>query len=210
MNTTNVVFTCSNDEVNFPDLIFFKINGTTVTNKNAETYASRGITWASFYNNNNKKTGFEVEIETSLENNNTEIQCFLHPCVSNKVSLIIVDGMFTQSILIKYKSYFTAYSHSIELPYFTTPPKIDVLNSTIMYVEWDPVWTHPVNQYTLIVYENATDTTTIYTTTDTSYIVSRYIVSVDCSELEFSILAETDLGTTDKSAAAIKGFPKGT
>ncbi len=83
------------------------------------------------------------------------------------------------------------------------------MNSTAMHVEWAPVWEHLVNQYTLIVYENATNTTTNYTTTDTSYIVFRDIVSVDCSELEFSIVAETDLGMTGESATAIKGFPKG-
>ena len=92
-------------------------------------------------------------------------------------------------------------------PTFSNSPSVLLINSTAMNVSWLPIWQHPVNMYILVV--NATDQTIDYFTSDTFYIIHKNIMDKECTQLEFSVLAVTDLGRSENSIITAKGFPKG-
>ncbi len=88
LNST-IRFTCfDNDTGDFN--INLKINSDTVGEDDILGYSMKGITWSNIYAND-KHVGYEIVVNATIQNNNTEIWCFFDPCVSDKAFLNVVN-----------------------------------------------------------------------------------------------------------------------
>lgn len=82
---TSANFSCYDESAGEIPEIDLEVNGESV-----KKASLTGIEWE--YINKEKNIGFKIVIAANLQTNNTELQCFLSPCVSNTASLIVVDG----------------------------------------------------------------------------------------------------------------------
>lgn len=91
------------------------------------------------------------------------------------------------------------------------PPTVKVLSSNSLSISWIPVWSFPVNSYTL-EYTNTTTTDYIVTGNDTSVVLFRENISDigECGRIEFRVQVLTDLGITDYSEVTVGRFAYGT
>lgn len=88
-------------------------------------------------------------------------------------------------------------------------PMVATMNLTTLSVSWTAPWLLPLNSYTVTM-TNITSSQAIgeWTTTHTNMFVEKTWQS-DCDTLEFTVRANTDVGSSSTSQPRITGFPNG-
>ena len=89
----------------------------------------------------------------------------------------------------------------------TITPEISIYNATYIELSWSPLANFEVNNYLISVYNASTKSTTTIFTNDTSYVLSRDHLAMQCNTITVTIQANTDVGSV--SNTLITGFPKG-
>ena len=87
-------------------------------------------------------------------------------------------------------------------------PTALLLSPSKMEVSWEPPWPHPVNSYLVYVTNTHAGTSLNYSISSTNLTVLKES-NDSCYELEFAVLALTDVGPSNLSQTTIKGFSKG-
>ena len=91
-------------------------------------------------------------------------------------------------------------------PVAPNPPVITLLNATVMSVSWSAPWIHPIQSYTLHISSNSFENTV--TTSSTNYVLNKRNIT-ECEVVNFTVRANTEIGSSEFSSKTVKGFPTG-
>ena len=76
-----------------------------------------------------------------------------------------------------------------------------------MSVSWSAPWMHPIQSYTLLISSNSFENTV--NTSSTNYVLNKRNIT-ECEVLNFTVRANTEIGSSEFSSKTFKGFPTGT
>ena len=89
-------------------------------------------------------------------------------------------------------------------------PILTVTNQTTLTLTWTPPWPHPISDYTVTMLNLTSGQQSQWTTCDEYLVVQRGIEGRgQCNELVFTVVAETEIGSSENSSKTTGGFPKG-
>ena len=100
---SNATFTCHDDDTTGDFPISLEINQVLVTNQNPmkqQQYHDNGIYWSIIKDSQDKEIGFDIIINATIMNNGTTIECYFSNCISDEVSLIVVNCKYSIIIII--------------------------------------------------------------------------------------------------------------
>ena len=87
------------------------------------------------------------------------------------------------------------------------PLNLSVLNSTTLLISWTAPWSFPIDNYTITTHNSdSANVQSFWTTPQTSFLV-RKPQNSDCELFDFTVEANTGVGSSGPSQPSTAGFP---